>query len=75
MTQSPENAARQMATSDVQKTYPDVYRAAPSLRNHAYATAQEQVQENSAQTFSVQDYAEAYIAAYQQAVEERDVQK
>lgn len=79
MTQSMENAARQMATSEVQNTFPDVYRAANDLRNHAYTIAQQQVQNSSAQAnpqeFAVQHYAEAYIEAYRHAVEERDAQK
>lgn len=76
---SSQSAAHQQARSDVQRTYPDVYRGAGDLRNHAYALAQQQVQTNAASTngdeFAVQDYAEAYIAAYQNAVEVRDAQK
>jgi len=74
MTQSSENSAQQMARNEVQDRYPDVYRGDEDLRNHAFAIAQQQVQSTSQQTgeFSVQSYADAYIASYRQAVEERD---
>ena len=79
MAQSSANNAQQTAASEVQNNYPDVYRADEDLRNHAYAIAQQQVQntptQTSENTSSVQDYAEAYIAAYRRAVEERDAQE
>ncbi len=79
MTQSSENNSQQMARKEVENNYPNVYRADESLRNHAYAIAQQQVQNTSGpiseNSFSTQDYAEAYIAAYRYAVEERDAQK
>jgi hypothetical protein len=68
--------AQQMAANEVQNTYPDVYRDEADLKNHAFAIAQQQVQDASGQieggTFAVQHFADAYIAAYQHAVEERD---
>ena len=76
MTQSSETNAKQMAKTEVQNTYPDVYRDEADLRNHAFAIAQQQVQEPSGQveggTFGVQRFADAYIAAYRHEVEERD---
>ena len=76
MAQSTEMNAQQMAKNEVQNTYPDVYRDEADLRNHAFAIAQQQVQEPSGQieggTFGVQHFADAFIAAYQRAVEERD---
>jgi hypothetical protein len=76
MAQSTEMQAQQMAKNEVQNTYPDVYRDEADLRNHAFAIAQQQVQDASGQveggTFAVQHFADAYIAAYQHAVEERD---
>ena len=76
MTQSSEQNAQQMAQAEVQNTYPNVYRDEADLRNHAFAIAQQQVQEPSGQVeggrFGVQHFADAYIAAYQRAVEERD---
>ena len=78
MTQSSENNAQQMAKNEVQNNYPDVYREEADLRNHAFAIAQQQVQNTSPQTegtFAVQHFAEAYMAAYRHAVEERDAQQ
>jgi hypothetical protein len=76
MAQSTEMNAQQMAANEVQNTYPDVYRDEADLKNHAFAIAQQQVQDASGQieggTFAVQHFADAYIAAYQHAVEERD---
>lgn len=76
MTQSSRKNAEQMAKTEVQNTYPDVYRDEADLRNHAFAIAQQQVQEPSGQveggTFGVQHFADTFIAAYQRAVEERD---
>ena len=76
MAQSTEMNAQQLAKNEVQNTYPDVYRDEADLRNHAFAIAQQQVQKPSGQveggTFAVQQFADAYIAAYQHAVEERD---
>lgn len=76
MTQSAEKKAEQMAKDEVQNTFPNVYRDEADLRNHAFAIAQQQVQDASGQveggTFGVQHFADAYIAAYQHAVEERD---
>lgn len=76
MTQSSEQDAQQMAQTEVQNTYPNVYRDEADLRNHAFAIAQQQVQEPSGQVkggaFSVQHFADAFIAAYHRAVEERD---
>ncbi len=76
MAQSTEMNAQQMAKNEVQNTYPNVYRDEADLRNHAFAIAQQQVQEPSGQveggTFGVQHFADAFIAAYQRAVEERD---
>jgi len=79
MAQSSEQNAQQMAKNEVQNTYPDVYRDEADLRNHAFAIAQQQVQDTSTQTgtgtFAVQHFADAYIAAYRHAVEERDAQQ
>ena len=79
MTQSPEKNAQQMARSEVENTYPNVYRDESDLRNHAFAIAQQQMQEPSGQveggTFGVQHFADAYIAAYRRAVEERDARQ
>lgn len=79
MNPSFEENAQQAAKKEVQNTYPDVYRADDSLRNHAYAVAQQQIENTSEQVrekpFSVQHYAEAYITAYRHAVEERDAQQ
>jgi chlorite dismutase len=79
MTQAFKQQAQQKATSDVQNAYPNVYRADADLRNHAFAVAQQEIQpqqqQTSGDTFEVQDYAEAYIAAYRHAVEERDAQQ
>lgn len=79
MTQSSENNAQQMAKGEVQNNYPDVYRDEADLKNHAFAIAQQQVQDSSNQagegTFAVQHFADAYIAAYRHAVEERDAQQ
>lgn len=76
MAQSSEMQAQQMAQNEVQNTYPDVYRDEADLKNHAFAIAQQQLQDASGQveggTFAVQHFADAYIAAYQHAVEERD---
>ncbi len=76
MAQSTEMNAQQMAKNEVQNTYPNVYRDEADLRNHAFAIAQQQVQEPSGQveggTFGVQHFADAFIAAYQRAIEERD---
>lgn len=76
MTQSSEKNAQQMAQTEVQNTYPEVYRDEADLRNHAFAIAQQQIQEPSGKveggTFAVQHFADVYIAAYQRAVEERD---
>lgn len=76
MAQSTEMNAQQMAKNEVQNTYPNVYRDEADLRNHAFAIAQQQVQEPSGQVeggpFGVQHFADAFIAAYQHAVEERD---
>lgn len=76
MTQSSETNAQQMAKNEVQNTYPEVYRDEADLRNHAFAIAQQQLQNSSGQvdggTFAVQHFADAYIAAYQHEVEERD---
>jgi hypothetical protein len=76
MTQSPEKNAQQMAINEVQNTYPDVLRDEEHLRTHAFAIAQQQVQDTITPTgrddFAVQHFAEAYIAAYRRAVEERD---
>ena len=75
MTQSANNAIRQLAKDDVEATFPNVYRADEDVRNHGYAIAQHEVQNSSTQnSLSVQEYAEKYIAAYRQAVEERDAQ-
>lgn len=75
MAQAYEKTAQQMAASEAQNHYPDVYRSEEDLRNHAYAIAQQQVRDTSADPFAVQQYAEAYMAAYRHAVEERDAQK
>ena len=79
MTQSSGNNAQQMAKTEVQNTYPDVYREEADLRNHAFAIAQQQVQNTSTQagegTFAVQHFADAYMAAYRHAVEERDARQ
>lgn len=76
MAQSFETKIQTLAATEVEQTYPDVYRGEGELRNHAYAVAQDQVQSNPEQASgSVQDYAEAYIAAYRKAVEERDAQQ
>ena len=75
MTQSSGNTPQQMAQNDVQNNFPDVYRGEEDLRNHAFAIAQQQVQSGSQQSgggLAVQDFADAYIAAYRRAVEERD---
>ncbi|HCI79038.1 MAG TPA: hypothetical protein DHW02_05060 [Ktedonobacter sp.] len=79
MTQSSGNSAntpQQMAHTDVQNSYPDVYRDAADLRNNAFAIAQRQIdsapQQASGNPMAVQDFADAYIAAYRQAVEDRD---
>ena len=78
MTQSSESmpvSPQQMAQNDVQNNFPDVYRGDEDLRNHAFAVAQQQIQSSSPQTgggLTVQDFADAYIASYRQAVEERD---
>ncbi len=79
MTQAFKQQAQQKASSDVQRTYPNVYRADEDLRNHAFAVAQQEIQQQQQQTSgdpsAVQDYAEAYIAAYRQTAAERDVQQ
>ena len=79
MTQSSENTGntpQQMAHTDVQNSFPDVYRDADDLRNHAFAVAQQQIdsapQQASGNPLAVQDFADAYIASYRQAVEDRD---
>ena len=76
--QTLKQQAQQKATSDVQSIYPHVYRADEDLRNHAFTVAQQetqQQQQTDGNEFTVQDYAEAYIAAYRHAVEERDAQR
>ena len=79
MTQSSQQHAQQMAQNEVSNNYPDVYRDEADLRNHAFAIAQLQVQDSPSQasegTFAVQHFADAFIAAYQHAVEERDAQR
>jgi hypothetical protein len=79
MTQSADSAAQQIARDEVQERYPDVYRSDEDLRNHAFAIAQQQVdnnpQQSSGNPMAVQNYAEAYISAYNQAVQERDAQR
>ena len=76
MTQSPEKNAQQMAINEVQNTYPDVLRDEEHLRTHAFAIAEQQVQDTitpaGGDDFAVQHFADAYIAAYRLAVEERD---
>lgn len=78
MTRASEQQIQQKATNEVQSTYPDVLRADESLRNHAFAIAQSEVQQHqptNKDPLAVQDYAEAYIAAYRHAVEERDARQ
>ena len=73
---STANTPQQMAHTEVQNTYPDVYRDAADLRNYAFAIGQRQIdsdpQQASGNPMAVQDFADAYIAAYRQAVEDRD---
>jgi hypothetical protein len=75
MAQALKKQAQQKATSEVQSAYPDVYRADEDLRNHAFAVAQQEIQQTSGDTSAVQNYAEEYIAAYRQATVERDAQR
>jgi predicted SnoaL-like aldol condensation-catalyzing enzyme len=76
MTQSPEKKAQQMAKDEVQNTYPDVLRDEEHLRTHAFAIAEQQVHDtitpSGRDDFAVQHFADAFIAAYRHAVEERD---
>ena len=76
MTQSSEKNAQQMAINEVQNTYPDVLRDEEHLRTHAFAIAEQQVHDTitpgGKDDFAVQHFADAFIAAYRRAVEERD---
>ncbi|GHO56801.1 hypothetical protein [Ktedonobacter robiniae] len=73
---SSKNEIQQRAKNDVGASFPNVLRADGDLRNHAFAIAQQEVQNVPGQDpLAVQDYAEQYIAAYRQAVEERDAQR
>lgn len=76
MTQVFKQKAQQRASSDVQTIYPHVYRTDEEQRNHALAVAQQEIQQQpNGDASAVQDYVEAYIAAYRQAVAERDRHK
>ena len=79
MTQSSEKNAEHMAREEVRNTYPDVLRDEEHLRTHAFAVAEQQVQDTISPTgkddFAVQHFANAFMRAYRRAVEERDARQ
>lgn len=79
MTQSSEKNAEHMAREEVQNTYPDVLRDEEHLRTHAFAIAEQNVQDTitagGKDDFAVQHFANAFMRAYRRAVEERDARR